>query len=320
MKSYDRLIRDLARETRAPEQAVSELEARLEAGELAAHAPLPELDGIGGASPDRVDALRRRVASSQPRRRSWRLPVFAAVGAAALLLIWLRPAPTPAPPSPVAGAPVDVEIAPEPPPVVPPMDRALAGPQQLALSHGVQLSGDGAGHLTHVDADTDLVWTAGRVTFDVPPGQGLSVAVRTPDARVEVVGTVFSVERGPDGTRASVERGKVRVTCVGQEPALVTAGQDLTCERRRASALLAMARRMEAAGDPSEAVLVTLDTALLDDSAPAPIRQELLYQSAVWLERKGDRAAAIDRLEACLAQGEGLRTIDARERLERLRP
>ena len=62
--------------------------------------------------------------------------------------------------------------------------------------------------------------TGGAARFEVTPRAGAHVRVRTPDALVEVVGTVFTVRvTGPEGqeqTEVDVERGKVRISVNGR--------------------------------------------------------------------------------------------------------
>jgi hypothetical protein len=317
MSSYDRLIRDLTRETRAPDEAVDALHDRLRRGELASHAPLTELDGIGSASEDRVEALRRRVQAPAPRRIRWALPAFAAVSAVAAVMLW---------PEAPSTEPVDVPLA-VASPIEEPEPEGLSGSVvaellestgSTTLPNHISVDWEGTGQLHSEGPDSDIIWTSGRVRLEVPPGAGLSVAVRTPDARVDVVGTVFSVVRDAEGTHTTVERGKVRVTCAGEEPLFVTPGEGATCQRKRASQMLAAARRLEARGATIPTILDVLNAALLDPTAPAPIRQELLFQSAVWLERSEDVAGARQRLHECVALGDGLRAPDAEAMLVRL--
>lgn len=66
-----------------------------------------------------------------------------------------------------------------------------------------------------------------RVAFH-PSQQGDRVTVRTRDADVTVVGTVFRVELSPDGTRVSVTEGRVRVTDRGGRRQDATPGHDVT--------------------------------------------------------------------------------------------
>ena len=86
MSSYDRLMRRLARESQAPDAAAEALYDRLQRGELATIAPLPELDGLAASSEERAAALGRRLAAPRPAPVRWRLPAFAALSAAALAI------------------------------------------------------------------------------------------------------------------------------------------------------------------------------------------------------------------------------------------
>ncbi len=67
----------------------------------------------------------------------------------------------------------------------------------------------------------------GSARFEVDPAAGTAVAIETPDAVIEVVGTVFSVAVRDEGrlrTEVTVERGKVRVVHEG-EAVIVVAGE-----------------------------------------------------------------------------------------------
>jgi len=67
----------------------------------------------------------------------------------------------------------------------------------------------------------------GAARFEVDPAAGTAVAVETPDAVIEVVGTVFSVavrDEGRSRTEVVVERGTVRVVHDG-EAVIVSAGE-----------------------------------------------------------------------------------------------
>jgi len=62
-----------------------------------------------------------------------------------------------------------------------------------------------------VDAPPSLSLEKGEVFFDVVPGRDRRFSVATPDARIEVTGTQFSVRRG-ERTEILVASGEVRVT------------------------------------------------------------------------------------------------------------
>jgi transmembrane sensor len=73
---------------------------------------------------------------------------------------------------------------------------------------------------------TELELAKGSARFDVTPNPGRRFAVRAGDVRVEVLGTLFTVERRDPKVRVAVERGRVRVIWPGGEHVL-SAGEAL---------------------------------------------------------------------------------------------
>jgi hypothetical protein len=63
--------------------------------------------------------------------------------------------------------------------------------------------------------DGTLLWSEGELRVSVTPDQGAHLRILTPEAVIEVQGTVFRVSRDAFGTQVATERGQVSVTCVG---------------------------------------------------------------------------------------------------------
>ncbi|MEN0061915.1 MAG: FecR family protein [Myxococcota bacterium] len=100
----------------------------------------------------------------------------------------------------------------------------------VALTPNVNAVAEGEGEAVVRGEVTEVTWSSGRIRVDVEPDTGQTVRVTTPEAEVTVLGTIFDVERGPFGTRTSVERGRVSVTCVDQsDPMVLSAGTDGWC-------------------------------------------------------------------------------------------
>lgn len=164
-----------------------------------ADADRPTADHVARGRRRLRDALAQR--KRQTRRMWW---ATAAVAAAALVVWWLTPAG-------VRDVPLD------------------AGP--VALTHAVQVTATGEGR-AEVEGDTTTVhWSRGHLRVSVDPDAGQVVRVRTPDADIRVLGTVFSVDHGPFGTVVSVTRGRVEVACDVGAPHEVTVGGEGWCFR-----------------------------------------------------------------------------------------
>ncbi len=99
----------------------------------------------------------------------------------------------------------------------------------------------------------------GSAHFEVDPAAGVSVAVETPDAVVEVVGTAFSVSVEDEGdvrTHVTVERGRVRVARAGGgDVVFVGAGESFPSEPPEATPVPEPSRAGGRVGDmpPSDA-------------------------------------------------------------------
>jgi transmembrane sensor len=182
-------------------------------GEL--HAPLAEgqRDPIDDARMERIAAWLRAEGHRGPARQQWRrLVPAAAVAAGALVLVGLLVVrggalgsrPTSAGPLRLAGGE---------------LPRAFEAPEgggslRLELSDGSRVELARGARLQTLGNDGEAVTLRldrGRAAFDVTPGGPRSWVVEAGLARVEVVGTRFTVERGSEQVEVTVERGAVRV-------------------------------------------------------------------------------------------------------------
>jgi hypothetical protein len=161
------------------------------------------------------------------------------------------------------------------------------------LRPGLAVTGEGQGSLlAH-----RLEWAAGRLVISLEPGSG-PLEVVTDLARVEVKGTVFSVDRGPFGTLVEVSRGQVEVTCTSGRQSSVEAGQAAACTEDAPSAL-ALASALDAGGHAPQAVLAAVEAGL-SDPQPAPVEQSLralevsAHLRAGALAEAGEAAAHLD--------------------------
>lgn len=145
-----------------------------------------------------------------PRRRVF-VPVFvAAVAAAAVVWVVTRPTPvTPEPNAPVIAAAT-----------VAPATTPQAVRHQMTHGKGAvfEVKRRGADH-------TEVQLTAGQAQFTVDPlPPGGIFAVQTPHARVEVIGTAFSVDVVNGCSQVKVSEGRVRVL-QGDRVRFLNAGQ-----------------------------------------------------------------------------------------------
>lgn len=146
-----------------------------------------------------------------PRRRPVAPMLIAAAAAAALVWFVARPTPPPA-------------EAPSDPPAIATASNTPAPPQAVThqMTHGkgavFEVKRHGPDH-------TEVQLTAGQAEFQVDPlPPGGVFAVQTPYARVEVVGTAFSVNVANGCAQIAVSEGRVRVR-QGERIRFVTAGQ-----------------------------------------------------------------------------------------------
>lgn len=208
--------------------------------------PWKALRSVTEADPVTIDRVARRVAAPHRRPIAGKLLVAAAVVVAAVRLG--RPAP---------------------------LDLDLTGKDlEIQPTDAVRLNTSGTGHLAGTARQIHIAWESGHLDVEVEPDRGITLEVVSPDGRVEVVGTGFSVDRGALGTEVQVRHGKVRVTCGAEAPILLDAGGARTCLPLTAAGLLGRARAQQAGGASPPVVIDTVNRGLA--LAPAgTIRDEL---------------------------------------------
>lgn len=263
------LARRVANDTAARPAAVARVRARLDAS-LQSAAPLLR-DAFPAPSPlaaQRVrEGLVRRRAARALRRPEWVLGALGAAMAAALLLVVVRP-----------------ETA---------RDVALSN-GDVTLSPVVSVATAGAGQARGAGPDWQVDWQSGRIDVSVVPDAGARVSVVTREARVEVVGTAFSVDRDALGTSVDVAHGRVVVTCFADGRVYTLGGNEAAvCTPTTASGLLARASALAERGDAA-GVQEALDAADALPQDPA-VRAEVGFLRMSTLVSGGqlDQAAAI---------------------------
>lgn len=205
-----------------------------------------------------------------------------------------------------------------PEPVV--LSQALASAGQGEITPHLQAHWQGQGLVSGTEEAPIVDWDKGSLHLELTPEQGVDLTVRTREASVAVLGTVFDVDRDVLGTTVSVTRGKVRVDCAQGSDPVLTAGQSHTCLPVSAAASAARlqalpqqepaARRGEleramalpdAQGDAlSELLALRLELNAQDQDWDA-----VLTDAVAYLEIGGPRAVEIRTLAAQLHQRSG---------------
>lgn len=286
MMRYRRAFAEYARVTEPGESALARLRARqqLPAALLAEIAQEP---GPG--------AVRRVIINVTPhgtQTRRW--PVLLPLAAAALLwLVW------------------------------PPrrLDERLDAPAPLdrALTEEIHLQYSGSGSVTGTAKAAHIFWEVGTLRVELEPDRGVDLEVETSEGRVAVVGTAFSVTRGPLGTEVTVQRGHVIVSCnTGYKIDIVDTG-GAWCLPVRAAGMLGRARALRAAGEPSEDVLAAVAEGLSLAKPGEPATGELVALRLDVLISEGRYPEALSAAEAYLRSGEAARREEVTEIVQALR-
>jgi transmembrane sensor len=251
---------------------------------------------LEGDAPDRMlrsFKVRREAQASPPGWRRWGGLAAPAVALAAVVLfaVWM-PAPAPAP---EALTLEDGAALPE-----------VIGEDSITLTDGSRIALDGEDAAARVVENDGTRFatrlTAGRARFEVTPGGPRRWVVEAGATRVEVVGTVFVVDRSRPGiVRVEVSRGRVEVFHPSlAEPARLTPGRAL--ELPDAETAAPVERPVEAARPT-----VPVDEAPAPPEAEAPPSPEPLTTPGsrptpgpTWrvLAQHGDFRAAWTRLGA----------------------
>ena len=157
-----------------------------------------------------------------------------------------------------------------------------------------------------------MSWEAGTLRAEVEPHTGTGLSVLTEEARVDVVGTVFSVRRDALGVTTWVERGRVAVACTeGWAGELEPDDGPHTCLPVRPALLLGRADALLDAGAPSEEVLEALDLGLERAAEGSAVMGELLARRLEVLGSTERIDEALADADAYLALG-GSRAIEVR--------
>jgi ferric-dicitrate binding protein FerR (iron transport regulator) len=220
--------------------------------------PLQLLRDATHADEEDLAAMRRRFPAdladrpAEPLRRSRWPAVAAALFAAAGVALWLGAQPEPAPvpaesPEPVAAAPVAVDIT---------LAQGV-----VDLPPGIRLTADGQGRVTGTDHNAVVRWESGHLLVEVDPKAEVRLAVHTDEGEVEVLGTVFTVDRDEQGTAVALERGKVEVRCLHGDSAILAAGQSHSCLPLTPGKALHNARQLTDPAAQLAATEVALDLA-----------------------------------------------------------
>lgn len=214
-----------------------------------------------------------------PRRRRLAPVVFAAATAAAAVWLFTRPAETPQT-TPAAPTSTALQSAPAPP---------------VEVRHRMTHGKDAVFQVETPSPDrTEVQLTAGQAQFEVEPlPPGGIFAVQTPHARIEVVGTAFTIDVSGGCSAVSVSEGRVRVR-QGDAVRFVSAG-----ERHRACPRAAAGERQVQSGLAHLVAGRTAEgVAELERYVAAhprgPLAEEALYHLALAADRAGD-AAALER-------------------------
>ena len=191
--------------------------------------------------------------------------------------------------------------SPTPTPVAATFDGSVSSAVEVAP--GVTITAAGTGSLTGTQQAPRVAWSAGAIELSVEPGAGLDVTVQTDEALVQVVGTVFAVDRGPLGTAVGVRRGTVLVTCADGTTHTLQGNDSTTCWPATAVGLLGRAQAQRTAGTLPEEVLPTVERGLATQPDPT-VHTELSALRVTLLAEGNAPEAAIDAAADHLARAE----------------
>jgi ferric-dicitrate binding protein FerR (iron transport regulator) len=231
----------------------------------------------------------------QTRRRALRLAAAGGAALAAGLLVWALTRP------------------------VPPLPVALTSPEQASSQPvtGLRLTHEGEGSMAFEEERLVIAWEQGRLGVDLDPAAGRHLEVRSPEARIEVLGTAFTVERDGLGTSLTMARGSVQTWCHDRLGPKLGAGATWRCFRSAAAALHA-ARTLQGGGAPPEVVRAVVDEGLSIPDLPAGTRAELEVLRIALLAEEADNTAALRAARAYLATGATHRREEVRLIVARL--
>ena len=191
-------------------------------------------------------------------------------------------------------------------------------PPSQRWSEQVELDTNGRGVASGTDRNVEIAWESGTITAHVVPKSGTQLAVVTDEARVEVVGTVFSVTRDRLGVSTEVERGEVAVTCAdGWTGAVTPETGPHTCLPIRPALLLQRADALDEAGADREDVLDALDRGLAASAEGSFVASELLARRMQVHLAAGRVDEAVRDGQRYLASEHATRAVEVRTNLAR---
>ena len=222
------------------------------------------------------------VVAEEPSRRLWPWGLAVAAAAAAALAIALdAPEPVDEPaPQVVAAAPVVLDG---------PLAQGV-----VEIEPGIRLIVDGTGRLEGTSHNAIVHWDDGHLDVEVDPNADVRLSVRTEAGEVDVLGTVFAVDQGPDGLLVALERGRVEVRCEHGDGALLEPGQAHTCHPMTAGKALNLANSLR---DDPAALLAASERGLHLASAGSAIEGELQV-------RRIEALMGLDRPDEALQQAQ----------------
>ncbi|MEZ4315930.1 MAG: FecR domain-containing protein [Myxococcota bacterium] len=255
-----------------------------------------ELQKLPPPDPTAPDRVWQRYRESRGRTRCamrWAVPLGLGLACAAAGLLWVGA--NDAERSEVRTVAIEVSQA----------------PRQHEWSDVVALDVAGQGRVTGTDRNVEIAWESGTITAHVTPNTGTQLAVVTDEARVEVVGTVFSVTRNQLGVTTTVEKGRVKVACASGWEGFVTPTEgSRTCLPVRPALLLARADALSDQGASAEVLLDTLDRGVSLAEPGSVALGELLVRRMRVHGDAGAVEASLADARAYLALGDGPRSVE----------
>ncbi len=180
--------------------------------------------------------------------------------------------------------------------------ESIAKHRTLRLPSGIEATFRGRGTLRGTGSAVEIDWDRGDITLDVPPNRGITLEFRTKDATGRVLGTRFAITHNVIGTHLQVRRGRVEITCAGEEPVIVPAGATRTCFSG-AGAALRWATARWADGGPPEEILDAVSRASRIATDGSPVAGRLLLLEMEAHLSIGDTAKALEAADKYLRDG-----------------
>ena len=160
-------------------------------------------------------------------------------------------------------------------------ERELVLSSDIVTSHQwgerVALDVVGTGEISGTDDALTVEWESGTLEASVVPHSGVAMSVRTDEATVNVVGTIFSVKRDLLGTTIGVNEGRVQVSCEDGWTGILGAEETHICQPTSATGLLGRSEALIDAGADSMVLQDTLNRGI-SVAADGPILGELLVR------------------------------------------